>query len=103
MFCDKCGALLTPVKKGKKTVLMCVKCKKSSKASGVITEKAKERRDKIIIVESEERELPKTEVECPSCGNMEAFFWLIQTRAADEPPTKFFECTKCKHRWRSYS
>ena len=103
MFCEKCGSLLTPEKRGKKTVLMCTKCKKRSKADGIIKEKAREKKDKIVIVESEERELPTTKVACPKCENMEACFWLVQTRAADEPPTKFFECTKCKHRWRSYS
>jgi len=28
---------------------------------------------------------------------------MIQTRAADEPPTRFYRCTKCGHTWREYA
>lgn len=103
MFCEKCGSLLVPIKKGKTTSFACAKCKKKSKAPGTITERAQDKKDKIIIVDSEEKNLPKTKVSCPKCENTDAYFWTVQTRAADEPPTKFFECTKCEHRWRSYS
>lgn len=103
MFCEKCGGLLIPTKKGKKTVLLCPKCKKRGKASGIVTEKAQEKKEKIIIVDSEEKNLPKTKATCPKCDHGEAYFWTVQTRAADEAPTKFFECTKCGNRWRSYS
>ncbi|MBD3310349.1 transcription factor S, partial [Candidatus Woesearchaeota archaeon] len=46
---------------------------------------------------------PVTKAECPKCHNKEAYYWEVQTRAADEPPTKFLKCTKCKHIWRDYS
>ena len=36
------------------------------------------------------------------CGLGKARFWLVQTRASDEPETKFFKCEKCKHTWRDY-
>jgi DNA-directed RNA polymerase, subunit M/Transcription elongation factor TFIIS len=42
------------------------------------------------------------EVTCPKCGNHEAYYWMIQTRAADEPPTRFYKCVKCGHTWREY-
>jgi len=41
-------------------------------------------------------------VECPTCGNNEAFWVLRQTRAADEPETKIYRCVKCSHSWREY-
>ncbi|MBI2108536.1 transcription factor S, partial [Candidatus Woesearchaeota archaeon] len=31
-----------------------------------------------------------------------AYFWLVQTRAGDEPETKFLRCEKCSHTWRDY-
>jgi len=40
--------------------------------------------------------------ECEVCGNKKAWYWLQQTRSADEPPTQFFRCTKCKRVWREY-
>ena len=46
---------------------------------------------------------PKTEIKCPKCGNPEAYYWLLQTRAGDEPETQFFRCTKCSHQWRNYN
>ena len=39
---------------------------------------------------------------CPKCGNPEAYWVLRQTRGADEPETRIFECTKCGHKWREY-
>ena len=41
-------------------------------------------------------------IECEKCGNKEAFYWQIQTRAGDEPMTRFYRCTKCKETWREY-
>jgi len=41
-------------------------------------------------------------VECPKCGNKEAYYWTVQTRAGDEAETKFLKCTRCKHTWRDY-
>ncbi|MEM2705477.1 MAG: transcription factor S, partial [Thermoplasmata archaeon] len=39
---------------------------------------------------------------CPKCGNRGAYWMLKQTRAADEPETRFYICTKCGYRWREY-
>ncbi|MBI2076660.1 MAG: transcription factor S [Candidatus Aenigmarchaeota archaeon] len=99
-FC-KCGGMLAP--KGK-NVVACRSCgseiKKSLAAS--ITE-SREKKD-IVVIEDNRPDLPSTEKQCPVCGNDRAYWWLIQTRSADEPPTQFFRCTngKCKHTWREY-
>jgi len=45
--------------------------------------------------------IPKT-YECPKCGHNEAYYWFMQTRAADEPPTRFYKCTRCGYVWREY-
>ena len=54
------------------------------------------------VVETKVDTLPKAEETCPKCGNGEAFWVLRQTRGADEPETRIFECTKCGHKWREY-
>jgi DNA-directed RNA polymerase subunit M len=103
MFCEKCGSLLWPQKKGGKRVFVCPKCGKRGKGEGKVVERAIEQKDKIVIIDKKEETMPKMKAQCPKCDNGEAFFWTVQTRAADEAPTKFFECTKCEHRWRDYS
>lgn len=60
---------------------------------------------KILVVDEDDDEtmhLPKTKVTCPKCGNQEAHWFMKQTRSADEPPTVFYTCAKCKWKWRSY-
>lgn len=47
--------------------------------------------------------LPTTSIECPKCKNGIAFWWMLQTRSADEATTQFYRCTKCSHTWRNYS
>ena len=39
---------------------------------------------------------------CPKCGHDRASYELLQTRSADEAPTRFFTCEKCGHKWRGY-
>lgn len=62
------------------------------------TEEAKE----IMIVEEELQQMPTCKADCRRCGNTTAYYWMLQTRGADEPSTKFFRCTKCKYTWRDY-
>lgn len=44
----------------------------------------------------------KTTILCdrPNCGGMEAAFYTLQIRSADEPMSEFYKCMKCGHRWR---
>jgi len=101
MFCPKCGSILLPRKKE----LICPRC--SYKAKGEKGRAIKEKigkEKKVEVIEKEEAEhLPiTTDVVCPKCGAKEAYHWEIQTRASDEPATRFFKCKKCKHIWREY-
>ena len=40
------------------------------------------------------------QVWCGKCGNKGAYYYLRQTRKADEPTTAFYTCTKCKNKWK---
>jgi len=107
-FCDKCGGLLEPRKTGKGVSLECRKCgrKKTSAGRGdfKLTTSNVAKKEQIVVVERKQQfeALPKTQARCPKCEHEEAFWWMQQTRAADEPPTRFFKCTKCSHTWREY-
>ncbi len=68
--------------------------KEKKKEIVVIDEKAQEEIDKVYS---------KTIAECPKCGNREAYYWFLQTRRSDEPPTRFYRCTKCNYTWREYT
>lgn len=43
------------------------------------------------------------DVVCDECGHGVAWYTIKQTGSADEPPTRFFKCKECGHRWRGYS
>ena len=98
-FCPKCKSIMIP--KGKELVCSCG-YKESSESVATITEKAEERKE-IPVIEEETVLNPIIDAECPKCENRKAEYWEVQTRSADEPPTRFHKCTKCKHTWREYS
>jgi len=103
MFCPKCGSILVPKKDGSKRIFVC-SCGYSDKNPEKLEIKETlVKNDSIDVVrEEDEQTLPITDAECSKCKNKKAFFWLVQTRAGDEPETKFLRCTKCKHTWRDY-
>ncbi|HLF53832.1 MAG TPA: transcription factor S [Candidatus Nanoarchaeia archaeon] len=105
MFCPKCGSILLPKKEGSKKLLACSCGYKTSdvqntKIRETITKKALPVE---VISKGELETLPKTKVQCPKCGHSMAYYWLVQTRAGDEPETKFLRCEKCSHTWRDYN
>ena len=56
-----------------------------------------------VIMRGDESGMRSTVKEkCPKCGHDRASYELIQTRSADEAPTRFFTCEKCHHKWRGY-
>ncbi|MEM5831700.1 MAG: transcription factor S [Candidatus Aenigmatarchaeota archaeon] len=106
--CQKCGTVLIPVRKKGKTFLYCRKCEKNysidKKEQITIKTKVRKEFEEAVVVTKKDKEknLPKTNVVCPKCGNQEAYYYVQQTRSADEPPTIFYICTKCNYSWRSY-
>lgn len=104
MFCPKCGSILLPKREDGRRVLACSCGFKTSKfESQTIKEKVASGAKKVEVIEKQDFEnLPTMAVECDKCKNKEAYFWTVQTRAADEPETKFLRCKKCSNTWRDY-
>jgi DNA-directed RNA polymerase subunit M len=107
-FCEKCGKIMTVRKKRTgSSVLECTKCgreKPIGKTDAVIAGSLPNKKKEIVIMQKgdEAIDMPKTKIMCPECENPEAWWWMQQTRSADEPPTLFYRCTKCNYSWRSY-
>ena len=111
-FCPECGKLLhTDKNKKGETILICSKCKYKREL---------EDNEEVIFTEEVEHDLiremttvlnetqsdstkPTKEMYCPACKkNQKISFWMLQTRSADESPTRFFRCTACGETWREY-
>ncbi len=108
MFCPKCGTLMRPKKVGKELVYYCPSCGyemkgNPGKSTAVVTKVASDS-DGVIITEGGKKlAAPIVEAKCPKCGNDKAYLEIVQTRAADEPPTRIYTCTKCGYTWREYA
>lgn len=102
-FCPKCGSLMLP----KGNSLLCEKCghveELRKPEEYTLVKKVEEKMGDVNVVEEEKMALPTVKTTCPSCGNHTAYWWILQTRRADEPPTRFYRCTKCGKTWREYA
>ena len=86
--CRKCGV----VEKGKRNEKVVLK-----------TEINEKRSIPVLDMEKTKKKLSVIEVDCPKCSNVGAVWWIQQTRAGDEPATRFFKCLGCSHTWREYA
>lgn len=100
--------MMTPRKINGNVIYKCVKCgyEDEGPRSQIISSKVKHSETERTIV-IEDQQLPAGTqkmrgVLCSKCGNDEVYFWMLQTRAADEPPTRFYKCTRCGKVWREY-
>lgn len=109
-FCPKCETRLRPGL-GEEAVITCPKCGYKTKRNH---EEKPRRQEEIRKLGSSEASLkvmdgegvdalPTTNIECPECKNDTAFWWMLQTRSADEATTQFYRCTKCNYTWRNYA
>jgi DNA-directed RNA polymerase subunit M len=109
-FCPRCGSLMLPQVRDGKRVLVCPNCgyiEELEEGSYVFESRSqKSPKSKIIVVDATQPPptaiVLKGSVRCPKCGHDEVLFWMMQTRAADEPPTRFYRCLKCGYSWREY-
>ena len=104
LFCPDCGSLLKTKQQKNKSIQVC-SCGYSSelKEDATLNEKVEIKGNDIEIIEGNNEIYPLTDMDCSKCGHNKAYFWTKQTRAGDEPETKFYKCEKCKHTWRDYS
>jgi transcription factor S len=101
MFCPDCKRLMRPDRA--EGVWRCSACGKTVPLGrGVEVRHSDPKSRSVEVVETKTATLPKTKETCPKCGNDEAYWVLRQTRGADEPETRIFECTKCGAKWREY-
>jgi len=88
-------------------VLACTSCdymSKDEKLEGYTVVKRIEPEKEITVVEEDVGPgLPTTRIRCPKCGHDTSYWWLRQTRSADEPTTRFYRCVKCGKVWREYA
>jgi len=56
--------------------------------------------DEVPIVGKSTITLSRAKVICEKCGHGEAYYYIRQTRSADEPSTTFYRCCKCNYSWR---
>lgn len=104
-FCPKCGSALVTKGEKSKMVLACRKCnyqRKHFKAVEIKEKLLKKPLDDVVVIDKSQEVLPTSKVICPDCGHGIAYWWLRQMRSGDEPPTTFYRCVKCDHRWREY-
>lgn len=100
-FCPECGAMMLP----DNGVLKCNSCGYSDEMTdnNAYEVKREVEAGETVKMLGEDIDVgPVTNETCPECGNDKATYKLLQTRSADEAPTRIFTCTKCKHTWRAY-
>jgi len=113
-FCPRCGSIMYPRVRDGKRELFCPRCgytievsEEEAKAYRMRSRVEHSPREKIIVVSESSvpagAVLVKGQVRCPKCGHDEVYAWMQQTRAADEPPTRFYKCTRCGYTWREYA
>jgi DNA-directed RNA polymerase subunit M len=109
-FCPRCGSVMVPRVVNGKKVLVCPRCgyvkETNSGSNAIISRRIKhDEREKTFVIDSKDslKGLPKTKgVRCPKCGYDEAYYIILQTRSADEPPTRIYICARCGYTWREY-
>ena len=106
-FCPRCGALMRVRVRGGVKVYVCPQCGYEEEAKTPVRVASRRinhsERERVVVIEGDTPTgLPKVKVTCPRCGYEEAYYWIQQTRAADEPSTRFYKCVKCGYVWRDY-
>lgn len=102
-FCPKCGSMMF-MNHDNHLICSCgyVDTDNNKDISSYIVSSEVKHKDTIKMIGEDVDVSPRTEEVCPECGHNIATYKLLQTRSADEAPTRIFTCTKCKHTWRAY-
>ncbi|QGN06067.1 transcription factor S [Halorhabdus sp. CBA1104] len=122
-FCDECGSMMHAVERSSTSnqhssssddadgdEMVCQSCgyreaKDQELAEDFVSTEDQSDDDLIETEEDANFEGKPTadDVHCDECGHGHAWYTIKQTGSADEPPTRFFKCKECGHRWRGYS
>jgi DNA-directed RNA polymerase subunit M len=113
-FCPKCGGVMYPRTASGRSELFCTRCGYSEPVESPVYEAYRvvkriehSPRERTIVVSANQppptASIVRGHTRCPKCGHDELLNWMMQTRSADEPPTRFYRCTKCGHTWREYA
>jgi DNA-directed RNA polymerase subunit M/transcription elongation factor TFIIS len=101
-FCDRCGTHL----REKSGELWCPKCKTRVllKPGAEIRAATKDRPSGIYVVNRSEDSYATVSVNCPACGNEEAYHWYSSIAGEHagirrERTIEHFKCTRCAHAW----
>ncbi|MFC6733392.1 MULTISPECIES: transcription factor S [unclassified Haladaptatus] len=104
-FCDECGSMMH----ADGSEMVCKGCgarvPKDEEAAKNFVSTEKQTFDDVIETSEEAADegKPTAKETCEKCGHDRAWYTIKQTGSADEPPTRFFKCMECGHRWRGYS
>lgn len=108
-FCDECGGMLVSEKQDGETVMKCRNCGHVQDVDGgdyrVTEEKEEDPMDRLNVNEgdADETTRPTTTKKCHKCDEETTQeWWMEQTRASDEPPTRFYRCTQCGNVYKEY-
>ncbi|RLF13167.1 MAG: transcription factor S [Thermoprotei archaeon] len=105
-LCPKCGSMMVVQRSGGKRVWVCKRCGYMEEGRSLVKSEAipHSQKEKVVVVEegSAYKSLPKVAATCPECGYNEAYYWMVQTRRADEGMTRFYRCVRCGKTWREY-
>lgn len=115
MFCEVCDALLQPKKINGEIKSYCPDCDEIRNDDGSTLGKISyvdEDRNKdpeggkiLVLEENTNKTVGRSSkvMYCINCKtNRKVEYWEIQTRSADESPTRFFKCLTCDKQWREY-
>jgi DNA-directed RNA polymerase subunit M len=105
-FCDDCGSLMHSTD----GEMVCSECGATQARDEDAAEAfvSTESQTDAEVIESDpdadfEGKPTAEDVHCEECGHGAAWYTIKQTGSADEPPTRFFKCKECGHRWREYN
>jgi DNA-directed RNA polymerase subunit M len=105
-FCDECGSMMH----SDGDVMVCAECgheqSRDDEAAAEFVSTEEQSTDDVIETEEGanfEGKPTANDVVCDDCGHTKAWYTIKQTGSADEPPTRFFKCQECGHRWREYN
>jgi DNA-directed RNA polymerase subunit M len=108
-FCEECGGMLVSSNNEGDSQMECRNCGTIHEVDGddykVTETKEEDPKDRLNVndEDSDESTRPTTTKECPSCGDeQEHEWWMEQTRASDEPPTRFYKCRNCGNVHKEY-